>query len=122
MATLTAIVTQRIDETSINFIVRGTITATGSYTTAGDTLSLAFGDLPVNSPPVEVNIQSRPLTGPTNLFEYSYVFGTTAANGKMQIFTGAAAQTALTELAAGALPAGVTADVIGFTATFLKFV
>lgn len=121
MATLTATVTQ-IDETNRNFVVRGTIAATGSYTTAGDTLSLAFGDLPVNSAPIDVIIQSRPTTGPTNMFEYNYVFGTTPANGKMQIFTGAAAQTALTELSAGALPAGVTSDIIGFTATFQKFI
>lgn len=121
MATLTATITS-VDTTQRNFTVRGTIAATGNYTTGGDTLSLQSGDVPVNSAPIEVRIQSQATSGPTNLFEYHYVPGTTPANGKMQIFTGAAAQTALTELSSGALPAGVTGDTIGFAAVFNKFI
>ena len=108
-----------------SFIVRGTITPSGNYPTTGDTLSFASQDqIKSGSVPKDVRIYSAKPTSAaqTNLFEYNYVPGTTIANGKMQIFTGAAAQTALTELSAGAYPAGVTSDVIQFTATFPKFV
>lgn len=63
----------------------------------------------------KVEIQSFRAKGGANngnLFLYSYAPGTNLTNGTMQVFTGAAAQTALTELAAGNYPAGVTTDVI----------
>lgn len=47
-------------------------------------------------------------------FIYQYVLSTS----KVMIFTGAAAQAALTELATAAVPAGVSGDVIGFYAIF----
>lgn len=99
------------------------VTPSGSYATGGDTLDLTalFGtaglpgySFPTASLPEKVEFSSnKPASGAqTNLFVYNYVPGTTLANGKFQVFTGAAAQTALTELSAGAYPAGVTADVI----------
>ena len=99
------------------------ITATGSYSTGGDTLDLTqvFGtgglpgySFPLASLPEKIEILSvKPAATPqTNSFVYQYAPGTTLANGKMQVFTGAAAQTALTELSAGAYPAGVLADII----------
>lgn len=57
--------------------------------------------------------------GNGNLYVYNFAPGTTLANGTMQIFTGAAAQTALTELAAGNYPANVLNDVIVGEAYFI---
>lgn len=99
------------------------ITASGNYATGGDTLDLTalFGtaglpgySYPTASLPEKVEILSaNPTATPqTNTFVYQYVPGTTLANGKFQVFTGAAAQTGLTELSAGAYPAGVTGDTI----------
>lgn len=94
-----------------------------NYPTGGETCDLTtlFGtgglpgySFPTASLPERVEIQSvKPASAAqTNLFVYNYVPGTTLANGKLQVFTGAAAQTALTELSAGNYPAGVLADVI----------
>lgn len=102
------------------------LTLAGVYATGGDTLDLAAAfnspgmSLPVASLPLIVKIRSiKPTSSAqTNLFEYNYVPGTTLQNGKVQVFTGAAAQTALTELSAGAYPAGVLADVIEIEAVF----
>lgn len=112
-----------IEKTGKMLRIYFTVTPSGSYATGGDTLDLTavFGttglpgySFPTASLPERVEIQSvKPTSAAqTNLFEYSYVPGTTLANGKFQVFTGAAAQTALTELSAGAYPAGVTAHVI----------
>lgn len=97
------------------------LTLTGSYPTGGDTVDLTafFGtsglpgySFPTASLPEKVEFQSLKTPGATGLFVYQYVPGTTLANGKVQVFTGAAAQSALTEFSAGVYPAGVLADVI----------
>lgn len=50
-----------------------------------------------------------------------FVYGWNKATNKFQIFTGAAAQSGLTELTSGAtIPAGVSGDVIEFDADFAK--
>lgn len=114
------------------FSVRFVITPTGNYVAGGDPLdltqlfALASGapgnSLPSFELPVEVRIYSaRPAgaTGNGNLFVYQYSPGTTLANGTMQVFTGAAAQTALTELSAGAYGANILNDTINAVATFV---
>ena len=94
-----------------------------NYPTGGEALDLTalFGaaglpgySFPLASLPEKVELASvKPTSGAqTNLFVYNYVPGTTLANGKLQVFTGAAAQTALTELTAGNYPAGVLNDTI----------
>jgi hypothetical protein len=96
---------------------------TTNYVAGGETIDLTqlFGtgglpgySFPTASLPEKVEMQSvLPTASPqTGLFEYQYVPGTTLANGKIQVFTGAAAQSALTELANGNYPAGVLADQI----------
>lgn len=121
-STVTKTITS-IDSTLRTFIVRGTLAiGAGDYATPGLTTDLSSGDLPVGSPPLEVRIYSTKSPGAIALFEYQYTPGTTPANGKTQIFTGAAAQSGLAELADGATPAGVTGDTISFTATFQKFI
>jgi hypothetical protein len=49
-----------------------------------------------------------------------YVYAYNKPTGLIQIFTGAAAQSPLTELAAGALPAGVLSDVVEFEAEYVS--
>jgi hypothetical protein len=102
------------------------------YVAGGDTLDLtqlfnllssAPGSvLPTFEAVAKVEFQSTRPAGAANngnLFEYSYAPGTTMANGTMQIFTGAAAQTALTELSAGNYPAAVLGDTIQGEAYFI---
>ena len=109
------------------FRMIGKVVASGNYPTGGDpfdftkiTYPIGQGPLPVTGAPTAVEIYSQKTAASpqTNEMIYSFAPGTTQANGTMQVFTGAAAQTALTELSAGAYPAGVTSDVIVFEAIF----
>jgi hypothetical protein len=100
------------------------------YVAGGDTLDLtqlfalassAPGEvLPTFSQVAKVEIGSfRAAPGTANEFVYQYCPGTNLQNGTMQVLTGAAAQTALTELTAGNYPAGVLNDVIQAEAMFV---
>lgn len=102
------------------------------YVAGGDTIDLTQlfgllggapgGTIPTFENVAKVELQSvRPkgAANSANLFIYSYAPGTTLANGSMQVFSGAAAQTALTELTAGNYPAGVTTDTIQGEAYFV---
>lgn len=95
------------------------------YVAGGDVCDLTqlvglLGGMPGQTLPtfenvVKVELQSsRPLgaTGSSGLFLYSYAPGTNLTNGTMQVFTGAAAQSALAELSAGNYPANVLNDTI----------
>lgn len=92
------------------------------YVAGGDTLDLTqivatlLGQvLPTYDLASQVMIISARPSGAANnanMFEYSFAPGTTLKNGTMQVFTGAAAQTGLTELTAGNYPVGVTTDTI----------
>jgi len=92
-----------------------------NYAAGGETLDLTqlFGSaglpgysFPTASLPEKVELQSVQTPGVPTQFEYQYVPGTTLANGKIQVFTGAAAQSGLAELANGNYPAGVLGDTI----------
>jgi hypothetical protein len=109
-----------IEFTGNGLHVYGTIpTPTGNYSTAGDTVSFAGIDqIKASGLPFRINIWSNK-AGQTNLFIYNYAAGTSLANGKVQVFSGAAAQTGLTELSAGAYPAGVLADTLQFEIIYL---
>lgn len=98
------------------FNVLGTIAigaSPGTYPTGGFTLALNDPLIKSSRLPIWVDIKG------VNGFVYVYVPGTTTANGKLKILTGAAAQSALTELSAGATPAGVSGDTIQIWARFL---
>lgn len=95
------------------------------YVAGGDTLDLTqlvslTGGAPGATLPTFESValvrilSARPnlATGYAGLFLYQYAPGTTLKNGTMQVFTGAAAQAALTELAAGNYPANVLNDTI----------
>ena len=89
-----------------------TIVAGDTYSTGGITLNFA----PIakaTRPPVWVTFDGN--AG----YVYDFNPGTSASNGKLKIYTGAAAQAPLTELAAGAPPAGVQSDTIKFKAEFV---
>lgn len=88
--------------------VVGTIVASSTYATGGDTLSFASLGINSSQPPFWVKFNS--LNG------YSYVYaagGGTQATGLMRANTASN-----TELAAGAYPAGITGDTIQFYALF----
>src|SRR5215813_12285789 len=82
----------------------GTITASGSYTTGGDTLSLA--GLGIQSSLIPFYVEINGVSG----FFYAYVNGTTQANGKVKVFVeqAVATNTPLGEHSAAAYVAGVT--------------
>lgn len=94
------------------------------YVAGGDPIDLTalFGtaglpgySFPTASLPEKIEFQSNKPTGSAQsaaLFWYEYAPGTTLANGKIQVYTGAAAQSGGTELTAGNYPAGVLGDVI----------
>ena len=100
------------------------------YVAGGDTLdltqlvNLAGGapgaTLPTFESVARVVIQSQPAApGAASCYEYRYCSGSALNNGTMQVFTGAAAQSGFTELAAGNYPAAVLADVIVGEAYFV---
>jgi len=106
-----------------SLIVVGTIAASGNYATGGDTLDLSqVAGLATSLAPDNVDIVSA--GSPGSGWIYGFVPGTNLSNNKMQVFGQSGSQgsaTALTELAAGAYPAGVTGDKINAILTFLNF-
>lgn len=115
-----------VDNTQKFVHVIGTVAIGASpltYGAGGIVMSFAGNDLlKSNESPVSVRVFSKQPagSGATALYVYNFNPGTTMANGKLQVFTGAAAQSGLAELADGAVPAGVSGDVIGFEAWFTR--
>lgn len=88
-----------------NKIFRGSIgIAAGDYATPGLTCSFAVSAFYATKPPTLVRVNG------TGIYRYTYVPGTTKANGKLKVFDASG------EVADGATPAGVVADVITFEA------
>ena len=106
-----------IDNTQRHLVVYGTVAIGASpltYATGGVAMSFT-GLEPLktsNLTPLWCDVRSVSGSG------YVYIYN--ASSGKLQIFTGAAAQSPLTELSAGAVPAAVSGDTINFKAEFLK--
>ena len=90
--------------------VIGTITASGNYTTGGDTVSLALPQIKSNSAPLFVDVKGQ--AG----YTYQFKPGTSMSNGLLGCYSGG------TETAAGAYPGGITGDIITFHAIFHKFI
>jgi hypothetical protein len=107
------------DNTQRRQILMGTLAISaspGTYPTGGFSLTNVFA--------LEANKTSNYNT-PMYLTVYSvsgsgYVYAYNRANNKLQIFTGAAAQSPLAELSAGATPAGVSGDTIEFFVEFAR--
>lgn len=86
------------------------------YVSGGNTLSFA-GKVPHAQKPDEVRIWSETLAD--LIYRFQYVTGTTIANGKVIVITGAAGADA--ELAAAAIPAAISGDAaLRFKAIFKK--
>jgi len=107
-------------------IAAGTIYAAGGITVDLTQLFAAGNAAPGASLPTAANpllpvtLESAKTPGQAALYVYHYVPGTNATNGKIQIFTGAAAQSGLAELSNGAVPAAVSNDTIAGRVTFPK--
>lgn len=66
----------------------GTLTFSGNYSTGGDTLSFAVPSVLSNSAPAQTEVYEEPNTSQTaTSYFFVYCKGTTAANGKLQIFS-----------------------------------
>ncbi len=97
--------------------VSGTVTATGNYSTGGDTLDLSqFPVIASAQAPTQGTASMDGLAG------YDYVFapGTAMNNGKVKLFAQGAAAGAFPELGAGAYPGAITGDTITFYGIFKK--
>ena len=97
--------------------VAGTIAASGSYVSGGDTLDLSqFPAVAASRPPIQGAAWIDGLAG------YDYVFtpGSGMNNGKVKIFQQGTSAGAFPELAASAYPAAVTSDTITFYGIFKK--
>jgi len=93
--------------------VYGTVVLSGSYVSGGDTLSVAGLGIQSSLVPFSVQFESQSGTAAQAINQYTWVPGTTQANGKIRCFIGAVA-----ELAAGAYPAAATGDSISATLQF----
>lgn len=94
-----------------------------TYTTGGIACSfLGLDTIKASGAPLNVDVASQPAVASAAAAKYVYQFlpGSSLGNGVLQIFTGAAAQAGLTELSAGAIPAGVSGDTIAFHARFQR--
>ena len=97
--------------------VAGTVAASGSYTTGGDTLDLSqFPRVASDDAPIQGTTWMDGLAG------YDYVFAPGAAmnNGKVKIFAQGTSAGTFPELAAGAYPGAITGDTITFYGIFPK--
>ena len=109
-----AITINDVDANAANVYVFGTLSASGSYSTGGDTLDFTTvaAQIPASAAPVQVWV------GGTTGDAYSWVKGTAINNQKVKINTASN-----TELGSGAYPARITGDTgIQFEAVFNKLI
>jgi hypothetical protein len=89
--------------------VIGTLTFSGSYVAGGDTVNFAHPSIKSSRVPFAISILGQ------SGYTYVFVPGTDITSGKVKIFPAS-----LTELLAGAYPAGITGDTVIFEGTFPK--
>ena len=110
----------QIDETAGEFIVDGTLTLSGNYPTNGDTLDLSQLGIPSNQVPRLVEIfEVTPAPGPQSGWFFTYLPGTTQANGLMEAFNGT---TQFTTQAYGNPPFAIAGFALRFRAWFPSFI
>ena len=118
IASLTSLGSTSIDSTQSQFIATGVITLSGSYVTNGATLDLSTLGVPSSGLPTRVEIfEITPAPGPAYGGIYTYVPGTTQANGLLQLNVSAGTQTA-----ASAYSGLATGFALGFRAWFPSLV
>jgi hypothetical protein len=97
--------------------VSGSATASGSYSTGGDTFDLSqFPVVASTQPPIVGAAWIGGFTG----YDYVFVPGSAMNNGKVKIFQQGTSAGAFPELAAGAYPSAITGDTIAFYGIFKK--
>lgn len=84
--------TRPVDSTQNQFVIDGTLTFSGSYPSFGDTVNFALDQFKTNAKtPIEVRVWEIPVGSsgtPAPLatgYKFTYVNGTTLANGRLQI-------------------------------------
>lgn len=120
-----AVAVTSVDNTQNQFIVDGTLTLSGNYVAHGDTINLTgFDAVKAQGAPTRIEVFEQPAAGASaSGYVLQGIAGSTQANGVLQVFeTGAAASDPLSELAAGAYPAGLTGAVVKFRAWIPSFV
>jgi len=103
-----------VDAAADNVYVFGTLTASGNYSTGGDTLDFTTvgPQIPASQPPVQL------WAGGSTGDSYSWIKGATLNNQKVKVNTASN-----TELGSGAYPARITGDAnIQFEAVFNKLI
>jgi hypothetical protein len=109
-----AITVVDVDAVSDNVYVFGTLAASGSYSTGGDTLDFTTIASQIVASQVPVQVWVGGTTGDA----YSWVKGTALNNQKVKINTASN-----TELGSGAYPARITGDAgVQFEAVFNKLI
>lgn len=111
-----AITITSVDAAADNIYIFGTLSASGSYTTGGDTLDFTTVSNQIDASQAPLQVWVAGNTGDN----YAFIRNSspTLANGAVKINTASA-----TELAAGAYPARITADTgIQFEAVFRKLI
>lgn len=95
--------------------VSGTVTASGSYTTGGDTLDISqFPAIGSTHAPIQGTAWMDRLAG----YDYIFTPGAAENSGKLKNFQQGARAGAFPELASGAYPAAITGEVIAFYGIF----
>lgn len=97
--------------------VAGTIAASGSYTTGGDTLDLS--QVPIiasTQPPIQGTGWMDGLAG----YDYAFAPGAAMNSNKVKVFQQGSGAGAFAELAAGSYPSAITGDNITLYAIFKK--
>ena len=97
--------------------VAGTVAASGSYTTGGDTVDLSqFPIIGTTQPPIQGTAWMDGLAG----YDYVFIPGAALNSGKVKIFQQGSGAGAFAELAAAAYPSAITGDTITIYAIFKK--
>lgn len=97
--------------------VAGTVAASGSYSTGGDTLDLSQSpQIAATQAPIQGTAWMDGLSG------YDFVFspGSAMNSGKVKVFQQGGSAGAFAELASGAYPGAITSDTITFYGIFRK--
>ena len=101
-----------VDSTGKQVYVAGVVTASGNYTAGGDTLDLSTQSF---IPSAQLPKQVALFTQTGQVYNYAFIQGAALNSCKVKIYAAGGS-----ELGAGAYPAGITSDVIAFSAVYPK--